>query len=108
MTQEIRPEDLIVTEQDGTRRINHDVIESYGLFNLATGFRIPYGDGRWDVSLWAKNVFDKHYASAAALAENPFAGGSFQVDSASWKHETFVAPGAPRAAWLGLRYVFGG
>ncbi len=29
MTQEIRPEDLIVTEQDGTRRINHDVIESY-------------------------------------------------------------------------------
>ena len=34
MTQEIRPEDLIVTEEDGTRRINHDVIESYGLFNL--------------------------------------------------------------------------
>ena len=34
MSQEIRPEDLIVTEQDGTRRINHDVIESYGLFNL--------------------------------------------------------------------------
>jgi hypothetical protein len=34
MTQDIRPEDLIVTEQDGTRRINHDVIESYGLFNL--------------------------------------------------------------------------
>ena len=34
MTQEIRPEDLIVTEQDGPRRINHDVIESYGLFNL--------------------------------------------------------------------------
>jgi len=32
--QEIRPEDLIVTEQDGTRRINHDVVESYGLFNL--------------------------------------------------------------------------
>jgi hypothetical protein len=34
MQQEIRPEDLIVTEQDGTRRINHDVVESYGLFNL--------------------------------------------------------------------------
>lgn len=31
---EIRPEDLIVTEEDGTRRINHDVVESYGLFNL--------------------------------------------------------------------------
>jgi hypothetical protein len=34
MRQELRPEDLIVTEQDGTRRINHDVLESYGLFNL--------------------------------------------------------------------------
>ena len=34
MRQEIKPEDLIVTEQDGTRRINHDVLESYGLFNL--------------------------------------------------------------------------
>jgi hypothetical protein len=32
--QDIRPEDFIVTEQDGTRRINHDVVESYGLFNL--------------------------------------------------------------------------
>lgn len=32
--QDIRPEDLIVTEQDGTRRINHDVLEAYGLFNL--------------------------------------------------------------------------
>jgi len=34
MQSEIKPEDLIVTEQDGTRRINHDVLESYGLFNL--------------------------------------------------------------------------
>lgn len=34
MVNEIRPEDLIVTEQDGTRRINHDVLEAYGLFNL--------------------------------------------------------------------------
>ena len=34
MHSEIKPEDLIVTENDGTRRINHDVLESYGLFNL--------------------------------------------------------------------------
>ena len=34
MRQDIKPEDLIVTEQDGTRRINHDVLEAYGLFNL--------------------------------------------------------------------------
>lgn len=34
MTQDLRPEDLIVTAKDGTRRINHDVLVSYGLFNL--------------------------------------------------------------------------
>ncbi len=34
MRPEIKPEDLIVTEQDGTRRINHDLLEAYGLFNL--------------------------------------------------------------------------
>ena len=52
------------------------------------------------------NVFDKYYASASALAENPFASGSFQINSSNWHSETFVAPGAPRAAWIGLRYAF--
>ena len=80
-------------------------IPGYAILNLNGEARLGAG---WQVFAKINNVFDKHYASAAALAENPFAGGSFQVDSASWKHETFVAPGAPRAAWLGLRYVFGG
>lgn len=54
-------------------------------------------------------MFDKRYATAAALAENPFnAAGGFENDSVAWRRETFVAPGAPRAAWLGVRYVFGG
>ena len=34
MAQDIRPEDLIVTADDGSRKINHDVLVSYGLFNL--------------------------------------------------------------------------
>jgi len=34
MRPDIKPEDLIVTEQDGTRRVNHDVLEAFGLFNL--------------------------------------------------------------------------
>ena len=34
MTQELRPEDLIVTATDGSRFINHDALVSYGLFNL--------------------------------------------------------------------------
>ena len=34
MSQELKAEDLIVTDQDGTCRINHEMLESYGLFNL--------------------------------------------------------------------------
>ena len=46
--------------------------------------------------------------SGGALAENPFVGGSFQANSDHWRRESFVAPGAPRAAWVGVRYSFGG
>ena len=31
-----------------------------------------------------------------------------QADPDDWRRQTFVAPGAPRAAWVGVRYVFGG
>ncbi|MDR5170947.1 TonB-dependent receptor [Methylobacillus flagellatus] len=36
-------------------------IPSYGVFNLTTGFKIPHGNNQWDISIWAKNLFDKHY-----------------------------------------------
>ena len=37
-------------------------IPAYGLVNLATGLRIYQGDGKsWELSLWARNVFDKRY-----------------------------------------------
>jgi iron complex outermembrane receptor protein len=36
-------------------------IPGYGLANLATGWRIPSGQHRWDLSLWARNLFDKKY-----------------------------------------------
>ena len=76
----------------------------YAILNLNAEARLGAG-----LQLFAKinNVFDKHYATAAALAENPFnSAGSFQSNSGDWRRETFVAPGAPRAAWLGLRYTF--
>jgi hypothetical protein len=43
------------------------------------------------------------------LGENIFAaaGNTFATDAAS-KKELFLAPGAPRAGWIGIRYDFGG
>ena len=32
------------------------------------------------------------------------AGNAFESDPDEWRHEQFIAPGAPRAGWLGVRY----
>ncbi|PKO45959.1 MAG: TonB-dependent receptor [Betaproteobacteria bacterium HGW-Betaproteobacteria-4] len=80
-------------------------IPGYAILNLNAEARLG---GGWQLFAKVNNVFDKHYATAGALAENPFVGGSLQLDPDDWRRETFVAPGAPRSAWLGVRYVFGG
>ena len=36
-------------------------IPSYSLTNVSAGVRIKQGSTKWDISLWAKNVFDKLY-----------------------------------------------
>ena len=77
----------------------------YAVLNLNAEYQLRRGltlFGRID------NVFDKRYATAGALAENPFdARGAFLIDSGDWRSEQFVAPGAPRAAWIGLRFNWG-
>jgi outer membrane receptor protein involved in Fe transport len=80
-------------------------ISGYAILNVNAEAKLG---GGWELFAKVNNVFDKHYATAGLLAENPFVGGSFQSNSADWHRETFVAPGAPRAAWVGLRYAFGG
>ena len=80
-------------------------IPGYAVLNL--NGEIDLGGG-WQLFGQINNVFDKRYGTAAALAENPFADGAFQIASSAWQRETFIAPGAPRAAWIGLRTSFGG
>ncbi|WP_018413457.1 TonB-dependent receptor [Methyloversatilis thermotolerans] len=65
--------------------------------------------GGWTVFARMNNVFDKRYFTAGQLAENVFnANGTFRTNSDDWTNETFYAPGAPRAGWIGVRYRFGG
>ncbi|WP_153146070.1 TonB-dependent receptor [Dechloromonas sp. H13] len=81
-------------------------LPGYAILNLFAEANLGAG---WHVFGKINNVFDQRYGTAAALAENPFAGnGAFRSDSGTWRHETFLAPSAPRAAWIGLRYTFGG
>ena len=80
-------------------------VPGYAILNLNGNFDLGAG---WEFFGRVNNLFDKRYGTVAALAENPFdSNGAFQNNSDNWKHETFIAPGAPRAAWVGVRYRFG-
>jgi outer membrane receptor protein involved in Fe transport len=60
------------------------------------------------------NLFDERYATAAQLGSTGFTtGGTFvarplpAIDGEfPVRHTTFLAPGAPRRAWGGLRVHF--
>lgn len=75
----------------------------YGVVNLHARYEFAPG---WQVFGRLNNLFDKRYFTAGALAEHPFnAAGTFQTNSNDWIKETFFAPGAPRALWVGVRYA---
>lgn len=80
----------------------------YSVVNLDTRYR--FGNSGWQLFAKAVNIFDREYYTGGMLGQNAFngAGNSFNADTGGWNNEKFLAPGAPRAAWVGLRYDFGG
>ncbi|MFZ2855758.1 MAG: TonB-dependent receptor [Rhodocyclaceae bacterium] len=77
----------------------------YALLNLNASYAL---DRAWTAFARVNNALDRRYATGGALAENPFDGaGAFVADSDAWRRESFVAPGAPRSFWVGLRYRWG-
>jgi outer membrane receptor protein involved in Fe transport len=78
-------------------------LNGYTVVNLDTQYNIGQG---WRVFAKAINIFDKDYYTGGRLAETMFtpAGDWGSADRAV----TSVVPGAPRAAWVGVRYEFGG
>jgi outer membrane receptor for Fe3+-dicitrate len=82
-------------------------IPGYAIVNLDTQYN--FGQSGWKVFAKAINVFDKDYSTIGRLAENSFTNGgnTFETTTADWINSAFVSPGAPRAAWIGVRYEFG-
>lgn len=79
-------------------------IGGYGVLNLDT--RYTLANTGWQVFAKVNNVFDRDYYTSAMLGTNGFtANGAFANGTGA--NETFLAPGAPRAGWVGLRYDFG-
>ena len=77
-------------------------IKDYTVVNLDTQYN--FGGG-WKAFAKAINIFDNDYYVAGRLAETMFdASGAYGGEIKS----RGVIPGAPRAAWIGMRYEFGG
>ncbi len=79
-------------------------VSGYTVVNLDT--RYQFGNTGWQVFAKANNVFDRKYYTGGMLGETYFqANGKF--DDGKDAFSALVAPGAPRAAWVGVRYEFG-
>ena len=75
-------------------------LSGYFVVNLDTQYNIGSG---WKAFARATNIFDRDYNISGRLAETLFnSAGEFGHES----KQLGVIPGAPRAAWVGLRYEF--
>ena len=84
----------------------------YVLTNLGLAFRPT---PQWKLFVQVNNLFDTRYASASQLGTTAFdASGNVVArpypananGDRPLQSSTFLAPGAPRTAWLGARYAF--
>jgi outer membrane receptor protein involved in Fe transport len=97
---------------DGVNYLGSGKSPGYAVFNLNTQYQ-----ANKQLRLFAQinNLLDRRYSNAAQLGPNGFtangsfiaqpfpatASGNFPVQQSS-----FYAPGAPRTAWIGVRYQF--
>ena len=103
--------DPSITVEPGRRYVGSGKIPGYAIFNLTSNFRVSK---QWSIGLRLDNLFDRNYVTAGALALNPFTesrwgmrdAAGFNYNSNDWTHSTFVGPGAPRALWISMTYVF--
>jgi outer membrane receptor protein involved in Fe transport len=83
----------------------------YGLVNLFASYK-PHSE--WTIFGRVNNVFDKEYYTAGTLGSDPFSSsgniavGANPANKTVSIGDTLVAPGAPRSAWIGVRWEFGG
>lgn len=83
----------------------------FAVFNLTTTYKLDKG---LTLGLRINNIFNREYYSGSQLGANPFSPSingaigpsGFNYNSRDWQNTNFVAPGAPRAAWLTLTYEF--
>ncbi len=97
-------------QSDGKYYLGPGVTPGYAVFNFQAHYDLTK---RWQLAFEADNLFDRHYYTAAQLANTSFnAQGAFlarpyPLDSQGeypLQSVAFVSPGAPRRAWVELRF----
>lgn len=99
-------------QPDGTYFTGSGKASGYALFDLGARYR---ANRQLSVFAQINNLFDRAYATAAQQGATGFTSdGNFIArpfssigDNTSLINATFLAPGAPRTAWVGVRYEFG-
>jgi outer membrane receptor protein involved in Fe transport len=97
---------------DGTNVNNDEAVvaggkvKGYTVFNMDT--RYKFNNSGWQVFAKANNVFNKKYATGGMLGANWFdVADGIASFSGVEEGDRMVMVGAPRAAWVGMRYDFG-
>ena len=92
------------TNGEGAYVVGSGWIPGYAVANLQSTYHVSK---RLEVFARLGNLFDKRYATAGFLTSNSFnPNGSLIANPNDWPNENAVSPGAPRAAWGGVRIRF--
>lgn len=102
--QNVRGNENGLHQPDGDEFSGSGRVGGFALLDLTTRHKL----GR-NVELFAKvaNVFDRRYATGGQLGHNAFDANGAVASPDAWRNAQFVAPGAPRAVWVGVRMLFG-
>lgn len=79
-------------------------LSGYTVVNLNLDYRLSRN---WVLFAKVDNLFDARYETLGAFNRNAFDPATSQPLDQLGPVERFVAPGAPRAGWVGVKYQFG-
>lgn len=91
----------IFARGDENNQDSNGKIPGYAMVNLDTTYSVTK---HLQVFARADNLFNKQYANFGVLGQNFFNGQGHSIDGDNITNEQFIGPGAPRGAWVGLRY----
>lgn len=93
----------IFARGDENNRDSNGMISGYTVANFVTNYAISK---HWQMFGRVDNLFNRQYADFGVLGQNFFNGPGHSFDGNNVTNEQFVAPSAPRSAWIGLRCLW--